>query len=86
VSKTKSTQADELFRDLLKERRVKKKITQADLAERLSVPQSYVSKYEVGERRLDFVETVLVCQALGTDFAEFAADFVAQFGNTRLRK
>lgn len=42
-------------------------LTQAELAEALGRPQSFVSKYEQGERRLDVVEFVLVCQAIGTD-------------------
>jgi transcriptional regulator with XRE-family HTH domain len=54
------------FRNMLKEFREAKKLTQAQLAHRLSVPQSFVSKYETGERRLDIIETVLICQALET--------------------
>ncbi|MGE5193186.1 MAG: helix-turn-helix domain-containing protein, partial [Deltaproteobacteria bacterium] len=54
-----------LFRELLKELRTASKLTQSTLAARLGRPQSYVSKYENGERRLDFVETAYVCQALG---------------------
>jgi hypothetical protein len=47
----------------------------------LGQPQSYVSKYETGERRLDFVETVSVCHALDMEIQDFAATFSA-----RLRK
>lgn len=36
-------------------------LTQAQLAEKLDKPQSYVSKYESGERNLDFVEVLAVC-------------------------
>ncbi|MGU3651856.1 helix-turn-helix domain-containing protein [Mycolicibacterium sp. A43C] len=39
-------------------------LTQAGVAERLSVPQSFVSKYESGERRLDVVELRYVARAL----------------------
>ena len=38
---------------------------QVDLAARLGQPQSYVSKYESGERRLDLLELRQVCKALG---------------------
>ena len=38
---------------------------QEDLAETLKVPQSFVSKYESGERMLTFVETVSICLAMG---------------------
>jgi len=42
-------------------------MTQIELAARLDKPQSYVSKYESGERSLDFVETMEVCEALGVN-------------------
>ncbi len=65
----------EVFVPLLKEIRLSKGLTQLQVATRLDAPQSYVSKYETGERRLDFVETVLVCKALGTTIENFAAVF-----------
>ena len=40
-------------------------LTQMDVAQRLGQPQSYVSKYEAGRRRLDLVEVVSVCAVLG---------------------
>lgn len=40
-------------------------LTQTDVAQRLRQPQSYVSKYEAGTRRLDLVELVAVCAVLG---------------------
>lgn len=40
-------------------------VRQVDLASDLGVPQSFVSKYESGERRLDLVETRAVCRSLG---------------------
>jgi transcriptional regulator with XRE-family HTH domain len=86
VSKTRYTQADDAFRELLKELRLAKNLTQADLAAGLGLPQSYVSKYESGERRLDFVETILVCEALGTSIEEFAAAYSAKLGKTRRTK
>jgi len=39
-------------------------ITQVELAYRLRKPQSFVSKYESGERRLDAIELLDVAQAL----------------------
>jgi transcriptional regulator with XRE-family HTH domain len=40
---------------------------QADVAGRLGRPQSFVSKYESGERRLDVVEFLVVCAAVQAD-------------------
>lgn len=50
-------------------------LTQADLAERLGRPQSFVSKYERGERRLDLIEFCDVCRALRVDPVEFLRQF-----------
>lgn len=52
-------------RDFLRKIRKGAGLTQNQLAEKLDKPQSYVSKYELGERKLDFVETLEVCEACG---------------------
>lgn len=52
-------------RDFLRKIRKSAGLTQNQLAEKLDKPQSYVSKYELGERKLDFVETLEVCEACG---------------------
>ncbi|MCU1718862.1 helix-turn-helix domain-containing protein [Pseudomonas sp. 5P_3.1_Bac2] len=43
------------------------KMTQQDLSATLRRPQSYVSKYERGERRLDVLEFLEVARQLNTD-------------------
>lgn len=53
------------FRALLIEARRAAGLTQVDLASKLSRPQSFVSKYERGERRLDLIEFLEVADALG---------------------
>ena len=55
------------FRELLLEAREAAGLTQAALAERLNRRQSYVSKFERGERRLDVVEFLEVSKALRID-------------------
>ena len=50
-------------------------LTQEQLAARLDVTQSAVSKGERGERRLDVVELHDWCQALGHPFVTFTAEF-----------
>lgn len=54
----------EQFRSLLIAARHSAKLTQVEVAEQLDRPQSFVSKYESGERRLDVVEFIEVCTAL----------------------
>jgi transcriptional regulator with XRE-family HTH domain len=55
---------------LLREIRTETGLTQVQVAARLDEPQSFVSKYESGERRLDVVELRLVAEALGTTLAK----------------
>ena len=43
-----------------------------DMAQALHMPQSFVSKYESGERRLDPLELRAVCEAADITLAEFA--------------
>jgi transcriptional regulator with XRE-family HTH domain len=45
-------------------------LTQRELADRLHKPQSFVAKYEGGERRIDVVEFLTICQAIGVDSAK----------------
>ncbi len=83
VPKTKANQVDDIFREFLKELRLAKNLSQAQVAEHLGLPQSYVSKYETGERRLDFVETIFVCEALGIRVEKFAAAFATRLAKMR---
>ena len=52
---------------LLRQVREEAGLTQVELATRLGKPQSFVSKYESGERRLDLVELQEICEAAKTD-------------------
>lgn len=52
-------------------------VHQARLAKLLGRPQSFVSKFENGERRLDVVEFLAVCQVLAVDPAYILNDVVA---------
>ena len=58
------------LRELLTDARLKAGLTQEQVANRLSRPQSFVSKYESGERQLDVVEFLDVCAAVGMDGAK----------------
>lgn len=54
-----------LFRELIISARKGVGLSQVSLAKRLKRPQSFVSKYERGERRLDIVEFLEVAKAIG---------------------
>ncbi|MDZ7881785.1 MAG: helix-turn-helix transcriptional regulator [Mycobacterium sp.] len=55
---------------LLRQLRRDADLTQVEVAERLGVPQSFVSKYETGERRLDVIELGHVAAAIGATLHE----------------
>lgn len=63
------------FLGLLRDLRVDAGVTQIMLAKKLGNTQTFISKIERGERRLDVVEFVEMCEALGVDpraaFEEF---------------
>ena len=64
----------------LRELRENMGLTQVELATRLKVTQSFVSKYESGERRLDFIEVYRICGVLNTSFATFSQTFADRMG------
>jgi transcriptional regulator with XRE-family HTH domain len=55
---------------LLRELRQEADLTQVQVAAALDVPQSFVSKYESGERRLDVIELSHVAKALGVSLRD----------------
>lgn len=59
------------FRQLLINARKEAGYTQQSLALKISKPQSYVSKYENGERRIDFIEFLIIAEALCIDIHKF---------------
>jgi transcriptional regulator with XRE-family HTH domain len=75
VTKSAFTPKYDQFRRLLIEARKTAAITQTELATRLSRPQSFVSKFERGERRLDIIEFFEVAQAIGIDPINFLEEF-----------
>jgi transcriptional regulator with XRE-family HTH domain len=55
------------LRALLIKTREKAGLTQAKLAECLGKHQSFVAKYEGGERRLDIIEFILIARAMNAN-------------------
>jgi transcriptional regulator with XRE-family HTH domain len=68
---------DAEYRRLIDELRSARKhagLTQQQVADRLSRPQSFIAKIESCERRLDVVEFMHLCRAIGADPAAFFAE------------
>ena len=68
---------------LLKDTRQKRGMKQVELAEQLGVPQSFVSKYESGERQLDLLELRRICQVLGIPFDAFIRQLEEKLNETK---
>jgi len=81
MEKTTFTREYDLLRRMLRELRERQGVTQVELAERLKETQSYVSKCERGERRLDLVQVRAFCAALKIPLVEFVGDFERRLGS-----
>lgn len=67
------------FLAMLKEARAQTGLAQRPFAKLLGVHQTYISKVEVGERRLDIAELSFWCEALGISFDEFMNEWHVRY-------
>lgn len=61
---------------LLRQVRLDANLTQLQLSEKIGQTQSYVSKYENGEQRLDLIELESVCKATGVSLTDFVERYL----------
>ena len=73
MRKSINSKRQERLSALLRAARKRAGLSQIQLAKKLGVYKTYVSKYEKGERRLDVVEFIAVAHALKLDPAEALA-------------
>jgi transcriptional regulator with XRE-family HTH domain len=76
VKRNRHTGGESRVRRILRDARLAKGVRQGELAEKLHARQSFVSKYESGERMLTFSETVDICQALGFPPAKLLREYL----------
>ncbi|WP_040301671.1 helix-turn-helix domain-containing protein [Afipia clevelandensis] len=86
MQKTLKSKDYERLIGLLVAARERAGIRQHTLAETLDVPQSFVAKYEGGDRRLDVIEFIAIARALGADPIKLLRDFLAGKSPTPPRK
>jgi len=79
MEKSTFTPLYEHFRGKLVSMRKKAGMTQRDLARKFGREHSFVSRVELGERRLDFVEAFWVLRALGQDPSRAARELMRDF-------
>lgn len=77
IKKVLRTKEQIALQDMLRAARVRTNMTQEMLAEVLGKPQSFVSKYERGERMLNPIELVIVLRNLRVS----PSDFIEQLDN-----
>lgn len=63
---------------MLRELRLARGLRQLDVADALGEPQSYVSRYEAGEQRLDLVDLRQICAALDISLLDFVKQVEAK--------
>src|SRR5206468_1418679 len=78
MEKSIFTFEQEALQQVLRQMRLGAGLRQEDLAARLMEPQSFVSKYESGERRLDLIELRHICSALNMSLLDLVHRFEEQ--------
>ena len=73
MKKSLHTSENNILLSLLRQVRQDAGLTQAEMAARLGVNQSWISYYERGSRKLDMLQIRQICVAVGVPIAEFAA-------------
>ena len=82
MEKSIYSQEYSLFLEQLRNTREGKGLTQTQVAERLGQTQSFVSKVERGERRVDIVEMRAFCSAMDIDFLGFVQRLELEFSKS----
>jgi transcriptional regulator with XRE-family HTH domain len=80
VTKSVHTRNYRLFLELLIRARKDAGVTQEQLAKRLNRPQSFISKCENGERRLDVIELLQFLQSIGVEPLNFLRRVIKSSG------
>lgn len=75
-TKTIYTREYRILLRILKSKRQQKRISQEEMAKKLGAPQSFISKIESGERRMDVMELFRYCEALGIEIVPFVKELV----------
>ncbi len=83
MQKSTHTREYRVFLDTLKAFRQRAGLSQVTLAEKLQQSQSFVSKTERGEARLDIVQLRVMCRTFGTTLPAFVAEYEARLASKR---
>jgi transcriptional regulator with XRE-family HTH domain len=71
MSKSETFSINKKVSALLVTERKDRELTQAQVATKLKKPQSFVSKYESGQRQLTVADLIAICKAIGLKPSQF---------------
>ncbi len=83
MEKTISSKESKIVAEMLYQLRITAGLRQSDMAKRLGVNQSFVSKVESGERRLDLVELTRILRLLKADIHDFIRELERRTSESR---
>ena len=83
MKKTLNAKEYKTMLEMLYQLRLASNLRQSDLADLLEVPQSFVSKLESGERRIDLIELRTLLKHLNTNLMEFVTEFERKLNESR---
>jgi transcriptional regulator with XRE-family HTH domain len=83
VEKSIYTDEYRVLLDLLTKYRQASGLTQVELAKELGQSQSFISKVERGDRRLDVIQLRTICQTLGVSFPKFIRELEQGLGGQK---
>jgi len=83
MKKSLNSKEAKILIEMIYQLRASSGLRQSDLAKALKVPQSFISKLESGERRIDLIELRTVLSFLKTDLIEFVIEFEKRIHESR---
>ncbi|MFZ7338035.1 helix-turn-helix domain-containing protein [Comamonas jiangduensis] len=73
------------LRELLAKKRKSKGLHQIDVAKALQRPQSFVSKYENGERKIDVIDFIQICRSMNIDPTSILDEYLEIINNIEIQ-